>query len=166
MWKELYTPFGLKWTNPAANRDSSRGRGARANGYTGHIEDAASGLTYMQARYYDPALGRFLANDPVGFAEGGPGYFNRYAYTLNNPMSYIDPNGMCAVLKALSRSLYPPFSTPTTYRYNGVQWNASAPTESAPPITASLAKGRYQRDFRWHSAGWNKLLFTSAVFYF
>ncbi|MEM1192358.1 MAG: RHS repeat-associated core domain-containing protein [Pseudomonadota bacterium] len=78
-------PFGLKWTDPAANRDNE--------GYTGHIEDDASGLTYMQARYYDPALGRFLANDPVGFAEGGPGYFNRYAYTLNNPAISIDPDG-------------------------------------------------------------------------
>ncbi len=49
----------------------------------------------MQARYYDPVIGRFLSNDPVGFAEGGVGYFNRYAYTFNNPISYTDPTGMC-----------------------------------------------------------------------
>lgn len=95
VWKELYTPFGLKWTDPAANRDNE--------GYTGHIEDDASGLTYMQARYYDPALGRFLSNDPVGFAEGGPGYFNRYSYTLNNPISFIDPDGTCTGSRLTNR---------------------------------------------------------------
>ena len=47
----------------------------------------------MQARYYDPAIGRFLSNDPVGFLEGGAGYFNRYAYVGNNPMSFLDPDG-------------------------------------------------------------------------
>ena len=47
----------------------------------------------MQARYYDPLIGRFLSNDPVGFAEGGPTYFNRYAYTANNPVNNIDPDG-------------------------------------------------------------------------
>jgi|GEM_PF-5581283 len=33
------------------------------------LENAS--VTYMQARYYDPVIGRFLSNDPVGFAEGG-----------------------------------------------------------------------------------------------
>jgi hypothetical protein len=48
----------------------------------------------MQARYYDPVLGRFLAPDPVGFAEGGVRYFNRYAYTANDPVNAWDPTGM------------------------------------------------------------------------
>ncbi len=47
----------------------------------------------MQARYYDPVIGRFLSNDPVGFAEGGAGFFNRYAYTANDPVNHWDPNG-------------------------------------------------------------------------
>ena len=47
----------------------------------------------MQARYYDPVLGRFLSNDPVGFAEGGPAYFNRYMYTANDPVNAIDLTG-------------------------------------------------------------------------
>lgn len=37
-------------------------------GYTGHKFDTDLGLSYMQARYYDPVLGRFMANDPVGFS--------------------------------------------------------------------------------------------------
>jgi uncharacterized protein RhaS with RHS repeats len=47
----------------------------------------------MQARYYDPVIGRFLSNDPVGFASGGTGYFNRYAYTMNDPVNATDPTG-------------------------------------------------------------------------
>ncbi|MDY7537168.1 RHS repeat-associated core domain-containing protein [Undibacterium sp. 5I1] len=52
-----------------------------------------TGLTYMQQRYYDPAAGRFLSEDPVlTDANTGTG-FNRYVYASNNPYRYIDPNG-------------------------------------------------------------------------
>ena len=37
---------------------------ADLKGFTGHIRDSATGLNYMQARYYDPVLGRFLSIDP------------------------------------------------------------------------------------------------------
>jgi uncharacterized protein RhaS with RHS repeats len=47
----------------------------------------------MQARYYDPVLGRFLSPDPVGFAQGGVRYFNRYGYTANDPVNATDPDG-------------------------------------------------------------------------
>ena len=47
----------------------------------------------MQARYYDPILGRFYGNDPVGFQAGTGHSFNRYAYVANNPYAYNDPNG-------------------------------------------------------------------------
>ena len=35
-------------------------------GYTGHVNDPDTGLVYMQARYYDPVVGRFISTDPVG----------------------------------------------------------------------------------------------------
>ncbi|WP_228710654.1 RHS repeat-associated core domain-containing protein [Saccharobesus litoralis] len=53
----------------------------------------------MQARYYDPVIGRFYSNDPVGFMEhiqrGNQAVhgFNRYAYANNNPYKYTDPDG-------------------------------------------------------------------------
>jgi uncharacterized protein RhaS with RHS repeats len=47
----------------------------------------------MQARHYDPVIGRFLSGDPVGFATGGVAYFNRYAYTANDPVNMVDPDG-------------------------------------------------------------------------
>ena len=45
----------------------------------------------MQARYYDPVIGRFYSNDPVGFTNIHT--FNRYGYANNNPYKYIDPDG-------------------------------------------------------------------------
>jgi uncharacterized protein RhaS with RHS repeats len=45
----------------------------------------------MQVRYYDPVIGRFYSNDPVGYRDVHS--FNRYAYANNNPYKYVDPNG-------------------------------------------------------------------------
>jgi RHS repeat-associated protein len=65
-------------------------------GYTGHVHDAGSGLVYMQQRYYDPEVGRFLSVDPVGVDTGTGGNFNRYGYGNNNPYRYVDPDGRWA----------------------------------------------------------------------
>jgi RHS repeat-associated protein len=65
---------------------------AQGPGYTGHVVDAASGLIYMQQRYYDPVIGRFLSMDPDLVGELGLN-FNRYAYVGNNPYRYVDPDG-------------------------------------------------------------------------
>lgn len=62
-------------------------------GYTGHVMDAASGLIYMQQRYYDPQIGRFLSVDPVTAYEKPLTNFNRYSYAFNNPYRFSDPDG-------------------------------------------------------------------------
>jgi RHS repeat-associated protein len=61
-------------------------------GYTGHVMDSGTGLTYMQQRYYDPTTGRFLSVDPVVARSKGDN-FNRYAYAFSNPYTVIDPDG-------------------------------------------------------------------------
>lgn len=48
----------------------------------------------MQQRYYDPVIGRFYSNDPVGVRDTHS--FNRYAYANNNPYKYVDPFGLTA----------------------------------------------------------------------
>ncbi|HJS61845.1 MAG TPA: RHS repeat-associated core domain-containing protein, partial [Pseudolabrys sp.] len=59
----------------------------------GHVQDAQTGLTYMQQRYYDPQIGRFLSMDPVTADANTGGNFNRYWYANNNPYKFIDPDG-------------------------------------------------------------------------
>src|SRR6266480_7853238 len=58
--------------------DSARTR----YGYTGRERDQLSGQLYYRARFYDPQLGRFISEDPIGFTGGD---VNLYAYVLNNP---------------------------------------------------------------------------------
>ncbi|WP_245541196.1 RHS repeat-associated core domain-containing protein [Stenotrophomonas hibiscicola] len=62
-------------------------------GYTGHVSDSATGLSYMQQRYMDPQLGVFLSVDPVTAYDQPVGQFNRYRYAAGNPYRYIDPDG-------------------------------------------------------------------------
>nr|WP_245978890.1 RHS repeat-associated core domain-containing protein [Lysobacter pythonis] len=81
-----YAPYGEKLGK--ANDDRP--------GYTGHVMDSATGLTYMQQRYYDPMLGRFLSVDPVtALTNGDMRHFNRYVYAYNNPYRFTDPDGRC-----------------------------------------------------------------------
>lgn len=62
-------------------------------GYTGHVQDAASGLTYMQQRYYDSEIGLFLSVDPVMPIADMTTQFNRYRYANDNPYHFVDPDG-------------------------------------------------------------------------
>ncbi|MCD9033499.1 hypothetical protein LDO32_17440, partial [Luteimonas sp. Y-2-2-4F] len=62
-------------------------------GYTGHRQDGATGLVYMQQRYYDPQIGMFLSVDPVTALSSPMGQFNRYRYANGNPYSFFDPDG-------------------------------------------------------------------------
>jgi len=65
-------------------------------GYTGHVHDGATGLVYMQQRYYDAVLGRFLSVDPIAAITSTGTDFNRYVYASSNPYRFIDPDGRCA----------------------------------------------------------------------
>lgn len=61
--------------------------------FTGETLDASSGLYCLGARYYDPALGRFISPDPIIPNPRNPQSVNRYSYALNNPLRYVDPTG-------------------------------------------------------------------------
>ncbi len=77
-----YGPFG--------EAISESGNSHNAMKYTGREQDAESGLYYYRARYYDPELGRFISEDPIGFGGG----INYYAYVKNNPVIFGDPSGL------------------------------------------------------------------------
>jgi RHS repeat-associated protein len=61
--------------------------------YTGQREESALGLYYYGARWYDPALGRFIQADTIVPDPADARAYDRYAYVLNNPLRYTDPTG-------------------------------------------------------------------------
>ncbi|MFX3551534.1 RHS repeat-associated core domain-containing protein [Ralstonia mannitolilytica] len=65
--------------------------------YTGRENDG-TGLYYYRARYYSPQMGRFISQDPIGWASGQT---NNYAYVNGNPISYTDPEGKFGLVGAL-----------------------------------------------------------------
>jgi RHS repeat-associated protein len=58
--------------------------------YTGREFDSDTGLYYYRARWYEPQVGRFISEDPIGF-DGG---MNWYSYVENDPVNYDDPSGL------------------------------------------------------------------------
>ena len=60
------------------------------------LSDDGAGLYYVRARFYSPALGRFLTKDPLTGLDSNPQSLNRYIYSLNNPFRYFDPSGLSA----------------------------------------------------------------------
>jgi RHS repeat-associated protein len=62
--------------------------------FTGQYRQASLGLDFFNARWYDPALGRFAQADTViPEASQGTQAWDRYAYVNNSPLNYIDPTG-------------------------------------------------------------------------
>jgi RHS repeat-associated protein len=74
------------------------GASEQGPGYTGHVNDADTGLVYMQQRYYDPVVGRFLSADPIAPIAGQVMTFGRFTYGNNNPIRNIDPDGRQATM--------------------------------------------------------------------
>ena len=61
--------------------------------YRGYYQDFETGFYYLQSRYYDPAIRRFINADGYINANGDILGFNMYAYCGNNPIMYVDPTG-------------------------------------------------------------------------
>lgn len=81
--REIYEPYGSPITRPPSDQP----------GFTGHVVDSLTSLTYMQQRYYDSQVGRFLSVDPVTAYDNSINGFNRYRYAMNNPYRFTDPDG-------------------------------------------------------------------------
>lgn len=70
-------------------------------GFTGEPRDATA-LSYLRARYYDPALGRFMSRDTWHGVRSVPGSLNDYTYLRDDPLSGADPDGHCGPPCALA----------------------------------------------------------------
>ena len=83
------------WGNPLSTTGSLASTIGTLNPirYRGYVYDTETGLYYLQSRYYDPELGRFINAD--AFVSTGQGLLgnNMFAYCGNNPVNYVDPSG-------------------------------------------------------------------------
>src|SRR5579864_231477 len=86
----IYDPFGNTSVTGTGNGNEFQ--------YAGR-ENEGNGLYYYRARYYSPLLGRFISEDPLGFAGSGP---NLYAYVFDSPTNLTDAFGLSAATAAKS----------------------------------------------------------------
>jgi RHS repeat-associated protein len=95
-----YSPFGVTQVIGEASENLFQ--------FTARENDG-TGLYYYRARYYSPEMGKFISEDPIGFAAGSNFYAysdsvgkppfdtNLYSYALNSPTNHVDPTGEVAV---------------------------------------------------------------------
>ena len=100
-WGRLRNPATQTIYTPGTEPDLFLGRG-----YTGHEHLTWFGLIKMNARLYDPLLGRFLSPDPYVQAPDFTQNFNRYSYALNNPLRYRDVTGEFFILDSFIVGLF------------------------------------------------------------
>ncbi len=79
-----YDPFG--------NMETSAGSGSSMFGYTGEQTDP-TGMVYLRARYYNPAMGEFMTRDTWQGDINQPTSYNKWLYVYGNPVNNIDPTG-------------------------------------------------------------------------
>lgn len=91
--------------------------------FTDRELDPTIGLQFSRARFYDPNLGRFISEDPIGFAGGD---VNLYGYVWNSPLNWTDPMGLDPFKLPSHPNQLPPGWTPdTTHRNpNGSRWTS------------------------------------------
>ncbi len=81
--RNSYTPYGETFGATVID----------GTGYTGHVMDRATGLTYMQQRYYDPQIARFISVDPIAVSTRDGLNGNRFWYANSSPYEFKDPDG-------------------------------------------------------------------------
>jgi RHS repeat-associated protein len=97
-------------------------------GYTGHEHLNAFGLINMNGRMYDPIMSSFLSVDNYVQAPDFSQSFNRYAYCLNNPLRYVDPEGeefitAAIIIGGVIIGAYTGGALANGGNYNITQWN-------------------------------------------
>jgi RHS repeat-associated protein len=150
-----YYPFGGEATD--ASQDDVELK------FTGHERDENGGgagvLDYMHRRYFSPTLGRFLAVDPAdGASLNRPQGWNRLAYSMNNPLRFIDPDGreeeepkstfgklLVDIQKALDTYVGFNFLGPVDYRDGKFRQVLPTKTEAAALLGAAVAITIVQR---------------------
>jgi RHS repeat-associated protein len=147
------------------NRDCPQFYAALPRGYIGQYFDQPTDLSYLNARYYDPARGQFLSEDPVFLGQPNqqnlqdPQSLNPYSYSEDNPIVKSDPSGKCgfgdcvaAYLALETAPEWAPYVVPAiggalnvagTYIGNYLQGRPTSPSEALVAGGAGVATGYF-----------------------
>jgi RHS repeat-associated protein len=134
-----YDPYGNTSALGTANDNSFQ--------FTGRENDG-TGLYFYRGRYYNPAWGRFISEDPIGLAGGA----NLYRYAADNPLQLRDPSGnlpglipgfqlIPKIIDAWTHRNDPPLPTNPNPAAAGGSSTASPPASTAQCSTASSGAG-------------------------
>lgn len=143
-----YDPWG-RLRNPANNAIYTPGNEPTlllGRGYTGHEHLPWFGLINMNARLYDPLVGRFLSADPYVQAPDFTQAFNRYSYALNNPLKYVDGNGEFALTTGTIIALTAIIGGVSNWYMNGHRFDDKTFGYFAVGALSGVAS--------WYGAGW------------
>jgi RHS repeat-associated protein len=93
MQRQRYLPYGQRRGTTPGRADTNPNDRITAtdHGFLGQVEDGTTGLSYLNNRYLDPTLGRFVSVDPIVDVTR-----DAYGYGNNNPITRSDPTGLCA----------------------------------------------------------------------
>lgn len=121
--------------------NSCTGSAATPRCFTGQLRDPESSFDYMKARYYSARIGRFLASDPsmLSVRLSNPQTWNRYPYTVNDPLRYFDPNGELWVESGNTQDPY--------------KWVNTCPAETTCHESVAAVVGNDLRVYGSNSAG-------------
>lgn len=151
--RERYLPFG--------QRRGADDLPATDRGFLGKTEDDSTGLTYLSARYYDPAIAKFIGTDPE-LDQRKPEWANPYSYAGNNPIAMSDPDGLrpdgCG--DGSGRMECPkkvPTLVPTP---QPAPKDTSRPTPSPSPGADMAAFGRWCQKIGWQNCPRNPHMVT------
>ncbi|MGH9949597.1 MAG: RHS repeat domain-containing protein, partial [Pyrinomonadaceae bacterium] len=150
-----YDSFG----NPTNSAFSSRYQ------FTGREFDSFSGLQFSRARFFDPKLGRFISEDPIGF-EGGD--VNLYGYVHNNPTNRRDPLGLIDPIV---------YQDPRMYQSNFQIFNPGNPTiidhavgdggiftqQTFSEFLSAVERSKRRCKSTWTQRFWNDFTTTNAA---
>lgn len=144
-WGRLRSLFNCKYYEEGKEPELLLGRG-----YCGHEHLPWFGLINMNARLYDPVLGRFLSPDPYVQMPDFTQNFNRYSYCLNNPLKYTDEDGkfFFTIFNAVKDFLVNTFVNVWTQGFNA--WSNSEnwhSTTMAYKIDIGMFRGNFKQIF-------------------
>jgi RHS repeat-associated protein len=120
-----YDGFGniLDASGPSASIDPSIGSEPR---FHGMMLDAATGLYYVRARYYDSQTGRFVTRDPIIGKRSYPETYHPYTFVNSSPMIYVDPSGSFLMELTISAAVATTLAAIAIPAFNGYVRQARA----------------------------------------